>query len=368
VSIVIDREAAKRVLFEEAAAEARGATVPESWQQAIEGFSQACDDSSKTHIAFLGTALLAKATSLQADAFAVKARAPTAGAYSARGLGHGVLVPNALLLGIHLGVTGREPLNNQPYFRILRATLAEVQPLVRGHALVPVKLLVRILEDLEKLTTLQQARDALRAFIRVRRAHQAEYPTAPQAPLLLTPPQLSLLIEQLVSADSEGGKRAQAVAAGLLDAAVGVPRRVQASKINDPDKHFAGDVGVLREADGKEWERVFEVRDKKVSPEDVLLFAGKLATDGVRRGAVLAVALRQPTFHPATAESWAADHGVNLVVFFGWRSFVEQVLFWYSSNAFETCTVAHRRIRERLQEMECSAAALVTWDARLLLP
>lgn len=63
------------------------------------------------------------------DVFAVKVGAEGEGAYSARGLGHGVLVPLAAELGINLGVTGREPLNNQPYFRIKR--VSENMP-VRG--------------------------------------------------------------------------------------------------------------------------------------------------------------------------------------------------------------------------------------------
>jgi hypothetical protein len=33
---------------------------------------------------------------------------------------HSVLVPLSAELGFSLGVTGREPLNNQPYFRMTR--------------------------------------------------------------------------------------------------------------------------------------------------------------------------------------------------------------------------------------------------------
>jgi hypothetical protein len=38
-------------------------------------------------------------------------------AFSARALAENVLVPLSAELGISLGVTGRQPLNNQPYFR-----------------------------------------------------------------------------------------------------------------------------------------------------------------------------------------------------------------------------------------------------------
>jgi hypothetical protein len=43
-----------------------------------------------------------------------------ANAYSARTLCHTVLVPLAAELGFNIGVTGREPLDNQPYLRMTR--------------------------------------------------------------------------------------------------------------------------------------------------------------------------------------------------------------------------------------------------------
>ena len=46
---------------------------------------------------------------------------------------HSVLVPAAAELGISLGVTGREPLNNQPYFRMTR--LGDNQPVHAGGPL-----------------------------------------------------------------------------------------------------------------------------------------------------------------------------------------------------------------------------------------
>jgi len=364
-----NREAARQVLFEEAAAEKSGQPAPEEWTNRIQELSDACESSSRTHIAMLGTAILAKATDLKADAFSVKEGASTEGAYSARGLGHGVLVPNAPILGIHLGVTGREPLNNQPYFRVLRATEKELLPLVRGHAQKPVKILVAILKQVENIQSKVEARGALRAFISVRRKYQPKYPTAPEHPPLITPSQLVSLVERLVGEDSEGGKRAQAVVAGLMDAVAVSPRIVEMGRINDPDRHFAGDVGVFLQisADGTDrngWERVFEVRDKSVTAEDVLLFAQKLARDGIRRGAVLAAATRQRAFDPIPAISWASENGVHLVVFIGWRAFIEQALFWCSDDAIETCAIAFDNIRERLIEVEASEAAVRLWDEK----
>lgn len=364
MSILIDREQARRILLEEAEAEAQGQAIPGAWVSAIEAFSDACEASSRTHVAMLGTAMLAKATRLDADALAVKEGASTPGAYSARGLGHTVLVPSAPLLGIHLGVTGREPLNNQPYFRVQRATLAELLPLVRSHAQTPVRLLVSLLEQLDQVATEQEARLALRAFIRVRRLRQPYYPQASLAEGQMPPPELLARIERLVASDSEGGKRAQSVVAGLMDA-VADPALVEADRINDPDRHFAGDVGVLRPGEGRQWERVFEVRDKVVAAADLLLFARKLVEGQVARGAMVAVAQGQAPLASHEAEGWAADHGVDLVVFVGWRALVEQALFWGSREPMVAAGLAFQHIRQRLIELEASEKAVALWDQSL---
>jgi hypothetical protein len=63
--------------------------------------------------------MLAKSVNHEADLFAIKPdHAPDNPlAFSARTLCHGIIVPLSAELGISIGVTGREPLNNQPYFR-----------------------------------------------------------------------------------------------------------------------------------------------------------------------------------------------------------------------------------------------------------
>ncbi len=364
VSILIGKTEATSVLLAEAVAEERGDPVPLEWQRRIEALSKACEKSSKTHIAVLGTALLAKATVITADPFALKEGAPTYGAYSARGLSTGVLVPKALTLGIHLGVTGREPHNNQPYFRAQRATLEELLPLIKGNAVVPVRKLVECLEELEKLTVLQEARDALRAFIRVRRTYQSPYPTAPKTPPRITPRSLLGLVEKVVGADPEGGKRAQAVAAGILDAVVG-EALVLVARVNDPDRQFPGDVGVLQDENGENLACAFEVRDKRVSADDLLLFGKKLALNGVRRGAVLCVANMQARILTDAAEEWSSEQGVHLVVFFSWHEFLKQALLWCQagpSDPTDVATRAYTRSRERLLEMEVSPSAITMWD------
>jgi len=163
--VKIDSKTAKTILLEEAEQEAQGNIDP-TWQERIESFSQICEGTSKTHIAFLGTALLAKSVNIKCDALSVKAGDDSPGACSARGLAHGVLVPLAPKLDINLGVTGREPLNNQPYFRIMR--VSRNIP-VRGNAQIAIDALIDLLDIINGLKSSNEARTALRAFIHVRR-------------------------------------------------------------------------------------------------------------------------------------------------------------------------------------------------------
>src|SRR5437879_199656 len=116
--MVIDTAEALKVL-EEQARLALEEPLPDhnEWIDRTRRLSALCEHGPRTHIAMLGTALLAKATEPRIDVFALKTSAGTPGAYSARALAKDVLAANAPRLGIHLGVSGREPLNNQPYFR-----------------------------------------------------------------------------------------------------------------------------------------------------------------------------------------------------------------------------------------------------------
>jgi len=362
VSIRVDKRKALEILTEESVrAEKEGAD--DKWERLVEKLSAACEEADvRTHIAFLGTALLAKATDLRADVFSVKSKAETPGAYSARGLGHGVLVPNAVKLGIHLGVTGREPLNNQPYFRIRRATLESILPLVRDKAAGPVKVLCEILSELESVSSSEEARRALRSFIVVRRRYRREYPALGELRGAVSVDGLVDMIETLNQDRSEGGKLAQAIATGMMDLFAGYTR-TESGRINEPDRHMPGDVGVVSLFDASDWERVIEVRDKGVKEADLFLFCEKLAESPVNKAAVLAVANGQKRFPTEEAERWAREKaGVMLKVFWGWKDFVEQSVFWSSYPETEGVRLAFVKIRKRLYEQEVSARAIEQWD------
>ena len=353
---------ANAILREEAAAAA--GQVDPGWEAKVERLSQLCEDGmSRTHIAFLGTEMLAKAVDARADLRAIK---PTLdpknpNAYSARSLCHGVLVPLSAELGFSLGVSGREPLNNQPYFRMNH--LGDAAPVHNG-AQPAFDFMISLIDQLQQGSS-ADARQALRAFVVVRSRYQKRYGAAAAETIAITPNKLLRAIRQLVAANSEGGRRAQAAAAGLLDVVAGTGR-VESGRINDPSRHYPGDVAVLavETAEGgvEVFEKAFEVRDKPARFSDVALFGRTCADRGVREAAMVLVSDAQRAIEPEEVRQWSASIGISMTLFIGWESFVDQCLFWAPSPKFEAATLARETIRERLIGVEASAVAVDMWD------
>ena len=294
------------------------------WLEKIQRFSLLCDEgSSKTHIAFLGTAILAKAIDSEVDLFAVKPKHAKGNlhSYSARTLCHGVLVPLAAEFGFSLGVTGREPLNNQPYFRM--NYLGDDTPVHAGGR-VAFDFMLNLIHELQSATT-SEAAEALRCFVYVRRGYFTTYSQS-ESQSSLSFPEFVTAVERFVAQNSEGGRRAQAVAAGLFDVFAG-PLQVESGRINDPSRKYPGDVCVrraspithaleVREVDGPiQWEKAVEVRDKPVSAADIQIFVAKCLSMGVREAAVLMVSPEQSIFDQTALQDWAAGFGQGLTLF-----------------------------------------------------
>ena len=157
------------------------------------------------------------------------------------------------------------------------------------------------------VTTREDARGALAAYIAERRRYQPRY-VVPEGDATITPEALSDAVRALVMDGPENGRRAQAVVAGLMDGFAG-PERVESGRINDPSRRHPGDVCV-RAADGTEaWEKAFEVRDKPVTLSDVQIFGNKCAAMGVHEAAVVAVADGQAPLDNARLSEWSAERG-----------------------------------------------------------
>lgn len=363
MALKIERSAAEAVLRAEAAAAGRGDAAYDRWCERVRRLSVLCDEGGgATHIAFLGTSMLAKSVDRRADLAAIKPdHAPNnSRAYSARTLCHSVLVPLAAELGFSIGVTGREPLNNQPYFRMTH--LGDGTPVHTGSK-AAFDYMCGLVEELGALPTEVEARKALRAFIAVRRTYRVTYSAAGTA-VSIAPGRLADAISTFVGQSSEGGKRAQAVVAGLMDVVAGSDR-VESGRVNDPSRRHPGDVCV-RALSGEGWEKAIEVRDKPVSASDIRIFAQKCLSMGVRDAAVVAVAPGQARLEETALNAWAHEMGVGLTLFLSWRAFTDQALFWAPDSKPVAATRAGETIRQRLIGVEASSDAVSAWTQSLL--
>lgn len=344
-------------IFREETKNAIEDSIDHNWVTIFEELSAACEISGRTHIAFVCTAILAKAVDLRVDAYSVKANPKGSAlvderAYSARSLAHGVIVPLSTELGIDLGVSGREPLNNQPYFRMHR--IDDDTP-VHSNAKGAFEVVKRIIIRLERITDSDEAKRALRSFIFVRKKIDSHFFEKINVDHI-TVECLIKVIEKFVSENSEGGKRAQAIAAGLLDIFAG-DGRVVVGKINDPSRHYPGDIIIYNE-DDHAIEKTFEIRDKPAHLHDILIFGKRALEKGVKEAAVLAVSTKQVNLDQEKISRWADDHNMGLTLFIGWRSFIHQVIFWSQPPHVIAIIEAFSRIQQRMTELEVEAESL----------
>lgn len=355
----IDKRKAEQILREEAKSLALNKIDPD-WLKKIEKFSQLCaDGTAKTHIAFLGTSILAKAVEPGVNLYEIKPKLAedSERAYSARTLCHSVLVPMAAEFGLNIGVTGREPLNNQPYFRMSK--LGDDTPIHQG-GLEAFNYMLKIIGELSKTKTDESARKALRAYLFVRKKHQRSY-SVDHSEFKINIISLPAIIRAFVEENSEGGRRAQAVVAGLLDVCYG-SARVESGRINDPSRKYPGDVCIRSTSDPRKFDLAFEVRDKPISYSDIQIFGKKCIDMAVFAGAIVVASDEQQPIDLLALSEWSSKLGLSMAIFFGWEQFVPQAMFWANSKEQNVGIVAAQQIEARLIAVEVSHEAIVSWQ------
>lgn len=358
MTITFDGREAKSFLKDQAILSAKG-DIDTEWAKKIGEFSTLCEEAGvRTHIAFLGASLLAKSLNPKVDLYKIKPKhTPADNAYSARTLAHGVLVPIAIECGFDIGTSGREPLNNQPYFRM--TYLGDETP-VSGRGRPPFNMMMDFIVQLSKLDA-HNASAALRSFIAVRRTYLktfAKYDTK----VAVTLEEFSEAVEAFVNENSENGKRAQAVAAGLFDL-VESPDRVLSGRVNDPSRMHPGDVCVLNIEDPSLFDKALEVRDKPVSESDVRVFGNICAKHGVSDVAMLMVSGKQEILNMASLGEWASQRGLAFRLFYGWNDIISEALFWGPTPMRPAVASAVAYIEDRLAEVEVSEDGYALWGS-----
>lgn len=346
-----------REVFRDAVQSSRAFPVDSIWEGKIKRLSELCEiGGSFTHIAFMGTAILAKSSNSELDLRAIKPThaLPDAKSYSARSLCHTVLVPLSAELGVDLGVSGREPLNNQPYFRM--TSLGDGTPIhVRSRP--AFYYMLELIDELQKYDS-NQAIEVLRAYISVRSKAHVSYDLS-DSEISISPLDLVKAISLFVNEGSEGGKRAQAVVAGIFDTFAG-PDRVDSGRINDPSRHYPGDVVI--KGDDEEWEKSIEVRDKVVSESDVYIFARMCRSKGIFDAALVLASPKQQYLDYSKIASWAAKNSMGITLFYGWDILVDQAFFWTGMCKPDATVVAVNQIENRLIAVEASPEAITRWQ------
>lgn len=352
MAVQVDRQRARRVLEDAVAWAESDRPVPDEWIQWTVAIGQA---PSRTFTAALGTALLAKATEASVDPLALKATDDPR-AYSARGLGHGVLVPASVEFGFDLGATGREPLNNQPFFRYDR-----IDEMARVHsgAKEAHDRLVRCLQAVDWLSA-PRAQAALAAFLRVRMDVAASAHVLDLRGVRVTVSRTVRAADQFITEEPEEGRRGQALVAAAFDLAF---QSVRMGRVHDPSRRFAGDVQAL---EGAHAILAAEVRQKPVSHEDAIQFAQSLRNAGTGSGVMVALAPNQdPLDRDAVLEQAEERAGVYLSVIEGVGELLGAALTWSGKPLDQSLAELPQRVADRLREIEVSPAGLDRWSELL---
>ena len=376
MSISLDHSAAKEILFEQSSNARRGkmTDVSSKWLQLVQQLGELCPHGkSATVIAALGTAILAKATNVEVDIYSLLDRGESANSYSARSLADNVWARHRAELDIDLGANGTNPLNNTPF--IGKTRIDDISGVRNRKGW---EFFLECMTELQKTNSSVQCQEALRGFIIARsRSLVSPLDFAPEIGDQLTQSLLIRIIEDFVYANSEGGRRAQAAAAAMLDSAFG-ELHVVVGVINDPDRRAPLDVSVKYNDNGTTskanvgehssisslrskissnsscsiYHTAFEVKDKPIEDYHIRSSIEKTLKDhAVRNLVFVAVSRNQVADEFDNVVQWAAKRGVKISVFCRWTDLYTACKCFAPVDGTIFEGKVFRRFIERCQEL-----------------
>ena len=302
----------------------------------------------KTYTPALGTALLARSVDSKVDPLSIKA-SYSDNAYSLRTLGHEVLVPSAREFGFSIRNTGREPLNNQPFFRYDHM-LGIDRPLYKSEH----SRFIYGIQRIEELDS-EHALGALAAYLRV--ALEVERETKNYA-VKTGEIGLSEILKVVATflGSTDRPKRTQALVAGAFDVTFS---DVRTRRLNDPSRDFPGDIQIY-------WENkpviAVEVRAKKVLSTEVESFVAQCRLKDIER-AFFEVLWpgHDPLPFEQLRDSALKNHGVLLNIIEREEDLIFDVFGW---TDLDTLAAGHRfaeSVLKRLKEIEAIPESLEDW-------
>jgi hypothetical protein len=324
--------------------------VPERWTQLTWSMDRA---PSKTYTPALGTALLAKAVDASVDALSIK-EGYSENAYSQRTLCHTILVPAAVEYSFSLRNTGREPLNNQPFFRYDHIDLIDR---VNGGALVSLNELRTALRELNEATA-GEALAGLAAFLRVRFEATSNILKHNLPDIDVPIDGLTRAIDRFLGDEVERPKRTQALACAAFDL---IFDEVLTRKINDPSRDFPGDVQAFSR-------RIVimsaEVRAKHVPATEVRSYVEALRRKDISRGFLVAIHPSHQALDREELVEWAwSDQRVVLTIIESVAELTRAVCAWSNAAVEDVLRAFPSKAVHRLQEIESTPVSQKRWAA-----
>jgi hypothetical protein len=299
-----------------------------------------------THLSFVATILLAKSVDASLDVMVIKpTHATQVGNYfSARGLCKSVFIPFAVINGIDLGTRGNDPLNNQPYGRMVE--FGDGVPIAtRGQELF--QLVENIVLEVHAISDEQEAKVALGTLLRALKTHGTR-----KARASTTLSELKRDVNSLSRRYSEYGRVAQAVVAGLIEAAFG---DVKTKLVNDPSRRSPGDIQFsLPGGREEECKCLIEVRDKIVSETDARIFYERCMAVGVDRAIIFVSTKNVDKQEFFTLES---DRFFGCMIV-GTDALIDQLALWSCSNLGSAADL----ITSHLVKIGVSESCLNAWQ------
>lgn len=303
---------------------------------------------SKTYTPALGTVLLARATDDAIDPLSIKAEyGPNT--YSLRTLGHEVLVPAARQLGFSIRNTGREPLNNQPFFRYDHMSTIDRVRDKASHE--------QFIADVSRVGELdqEQALLALAAFLRVaiEVARQlADYTVDPAG---LTLQRTVSAVERFLAEGRDRPKRAQALVAAAFDV---THNDVRSRKLNDPSRDYPGDIQAFEESRAI---LAVEVRAKAVRPTEVLSFVSACRESRIDRAFMVVLWPGHQPLAVGELREYSLTTGILLTIIEQADDLLLDVFGWADvalETGLKTFAVAGLN---RLKEIEAERDSMQLW-------
>lgn len=348
MGIKISQMAARERLDEAFAWAESAGSVPETWKEFAE---QTFRMTSKTYTTALGTALLARATDASVDPLSIK-EAYGPNTYSIRTLGHEVLVPAARRLGFSIRNTGREPLNNQPFFRYDHMTTIDRVRDRNAHA--------QFVAGVTKISRLDrnQALAALTAFLRVAIAEAQRIETFVIDREELTVQDVVAAVTVFLEERDDRPRRTQALAAAAFDV---THNDVRSRRLNDPSRDYPGDVQAFED------DRPIlaaEVRAKNVPPTEVEGFVSACRSADIDRAFMIVLwPSHRPLPRERLCQSALDEYGVFLTIIEEVEDLLFDIFGWSDMSMNKALESFAKAVLDRLQEIEAKPETLSSWVA-----